>query len=68
MSPAGTTIERNVLIPDVGQVVGIIDIIPQPLVGKLHILEFGLDDRGSGLVRLLVARLIFSHVIFLCRD
>jgi hypothetical protein len=69
MSPARTTVERNVLVSDIGQVVGTIDIIPQMLCGKLDIFKLGLHHGGSGLVRLLVARLIFGHTgYFLCRD
>ena len=44
MGPAGTTVEGNVLVPDVGQVVGAVDIIPQPLVRESDVLERLLDD------------------------
>lgn len=64
MSPAGTTVERNVLIPDVCQIVGAIDVIPQPLVGEIDTLERSLNNRGSGLIRLFVTGLIFSHIVF----
>jgi hypothetical protein len=39
MGPARSTIVRNVLIPDVSQVVGSVDVVPQHLVRERHILE-----------------------------
>jgi hypothetical protein len=68
MSPARTTVERNVLVSDIGQVVLAVGIVPQPLVRKRDILKRALDDRSSGLVRLLVAWLIFSNVILGCNQ
>jgi hypothetical protein len=50
MSPAGTTVLRNVLVSHVGQVVHTVDIVPDVLLRKLNSLErsrYLRDDRGG---------------------
>jgi hypothetical protein len=58
MSPARSAVRRDVLVPDIGNVRGVIDIIPDPLFWDvLNILESFSDIAGLRLTRRFSARL-----------
>jgi hypothetical protein len=48
MSPARSTVRRDVLVPDIGQVGGVIDVVPDPLFWEV----FNVLERFSRLARL----------------
>lgn len=39
MGPAGSAVLRNVLVEDVGQVVGVVNLIPDPLLRESNLTE-----------------------------
>jgi hypothetical protein len=56
VGPAGTAVLGDVLVADVGKVVGAVDIVPEPLFGEISdVDERGVDDGGSLVVVVLVA-------------
>lgn len=47
MGPAGTAVLWNVLVPHVGQEVGVIDTVLQPVGWELYGLELGVYSLGD---------------------
>lgn len=58
MGPAGTAVLGDVLIENVGQVVSVVDLVPNPLLGELNVPEgFSLNTLlESGYVGWVVGR------------
>jgi len=62
VSPAGTTIERHVLVAHLSDQIGTIGIVPDPLVRQVDINQRSFDD-GSTFVRVVsVARVLRLHI------
>ena len=59
MGPARTAVLRNVLVAHIGEEVVAVDVIPDPLLGKIvNRLKRGLDEVNLGLAGALPARLL----------
>jgi hypothetical protein len=50
LGPAGTAVSRDVLVLNCGQIVGRIDVVPDPLLGKIISVNEGRLDKGSSAV------------------
>ena len=57
MGPAGAAVLRHVLVPNIGQVRGGVDIVPDPLLWEFDVLESLSDVARLRLARGLSARL-----------
>lgn len=64
MGPAGTAVLGNVLVANVGEEVGSVDVVPDPLFGEVNVLKDGVDFPLNGFSDGNTARVLFVDESF----